>query len=220
MAVVCLMGIDGCGKSTLSKVLVEQLVGQGQPAVARWATLRPYLLLPVIKAAKFLLVRKHPKFVDYEAHAAAKRAGMSKMRFAHSLYFAVMVIDYLPQVWWKVGVPRLLGKHVICDRYFPDLALDFALTVNGGTDRMMSVMRRLERLAPRADFHYFVNVPPAVALARKDDVPSIAYLEERHRYYSDMARLRNLPQLDGTAAPAQSCRQVLDEMKSAGALKT
>ncbi len=220
MAVVALMGIDGCGKSTLSRALVAEIEGRGEHAVARWATLRPYLLLPFIKAAKFLLVRKAPKFVDYEAHAAAKRAGMSKLKFAHSVYFVVMTIDYLPQAWWKVGVAKLLGKHVICDRYDHDLALDFALTVNGDTQRMMGALRQLERWVPRPDLHYFVSVAPAVAFARKDDVPSMAYLEERDDFYRAMADQLQLPRLDGNAPVASSCQSSVQDMTTIGALKS
>lgn len=219
MAVIALMGIDGCGKSTLSRALAQELDARGEPAVARWAMLRPFLLKPLIKAAKFLLVRKAPKEQGYEAHVAAKRAGMSKLKFAHSVYFAVMVLDYLPQAWWKVGVPRLLGKHVICDRYYHDMALDFAVTVNGGAEKMMQVMRFLERLVPSTDLHYFVHVPPEVAFARKDDVPSILYLQEREALYRRMAGELHLAELDGEAPLDQGCRRITEDMIRIEALK-
>ncbi len=210
--VIALMGIDGSGKSTLSRSLQQELERLGVPAVARWATLRPFLMRPVIAAAKFLLVRKAPKSADYEAHIAAKRSGMNKMRFAHSIYFLVMTLDYLPQAWWKVGLPRLLGKHVICDRYYQDLALDFAITINGDPARMMKALHTLEKWVPTPDLHYFVAVPPAVALARKDDVPSIGYLEERDRYYRAMAVSLGLPILDGQAPVETNCARLLRDL--------
>lgn len=219
MAVIALMGIDGCGKSTLSRALSEQLQQRGVPAVTRWAMLRPFLLKPVIAAAKFLLVRKAPKAAGYEAHIAAKRSGMNKLKFAHTIYFAVMVVDYLPQVWWKVGLPRLLGKHVICDRYFHDMALDFAVTVNGDAARMMRALRFLERLVPATDLHYFVRVPPEVAFARKDDVPSILYLQEREELYRRMAAELQLAELDGQAPLEQGCSRITKDMIRIKALK-
>lgn len=210
--VIVLMGIDGSGKSTLSRALQAELQARGIPAVARWATLRPVLMLPVIKLAKALLVRKAPKAVDYEAHIAAKRSGMDKLRFAHNLYFVLMTLDYLPQAWWKVGLPRLLGKQVICDRYVHDLALDFAITINGDPARMMRALLVLERLVPRADHHYFVSVPPEVALARKDDVPSIGYLQERDRFYRAMSQSLALQVLDGTAEVPANCARLLRDL--------
>lgn len=220
MAVIALMGIDGCGKSTLSRALAEDLARRGEPAVATWAMLRPFLLRPLIAAAKFLLVRKAPKSQGYEAHIAAKRAGMDKLKFAHAVYLAVMVLDYLPQAWWKVGLPRLMGKHVICDRYFHDMALDYAVTVNGDAARMMRVMRLLERLVPGTDLHYFIDVPPEVAFERKDDVPSIAYLLERAALYRAMAAERALPTLDGRAPVDAGCRRITEDMKRIHALRT
>lgn len=220
MAVISLMGIDGCGKSTLSRALAEELRQRGEPAIATWAMLRPFLLRPLIAAAKFLLVRKAPKSEDYHAHIAAKRAGMDRLKFAHAIYLAVMVIDYLPQAWWKVGLPRLLGRHVICDRYYHDMALDYAITVNGDSARMMRVLRLLQRLVPRTDLHYYVDVPPEVAFARKDDVPSVAYLVERAGFYRAMASELALPGLDGRAAPAENGRRIIEDMKRVGALGT
>lgn len=213
MAVIALMGIDGCGKSTLSRALADELGRRGEPAVATWAMLRPFLLRPLIAAAKFLLVRKAPKSADYGAHIAAKRAGMDKLRFAHAIYLAVMIVDYLPQAWWKVGLPRLLGRHVICDRYYHDMALDYAITVNGDAAHMMRVLRLLERLVPSTDLHYFVDVPAEVAYARKDDVPSIEYLRERQRFYGAMAAEFALPALDGRAPTGEACRRITQDME-------
>jgi thymidylate kinase len=211
--VIALMGIDGSGKSTLSRALQQQLTERGVPAVARWATLRPVLLKPVIALAKYLLVRKAPKSANYETHMAAKREGMNKMRFAHSIYFFVMKLDYLPQAWWKVGLPRMLGRHVICDRYVHDLALDFAITVNSDPQRMLRALRVLEKLVPSTDLHYFVAVPPEVALSRKDDVPSIAYLQERDFFYRSMADSLHLPVLDGRMPVGENCARLLQDMK-------
>lgn len=210
--VVVLMGMDGSGKSTLSRALQAELHGRSIPTVARWATLRPVLMVPLIKLAKLLLVRSAPKTVNYEAHIQAKRSGMNKLRFAHSLYFGVMVLDYLPQVWWKVGLPSLLGRCVICDRYLHDLALDFAITVNGDTARMMRAVRFIEHLAPRAGHHYFVAVPVEVAMSRKDDVPSVAYLRERDYYYRALAIQLNMTELDGCLPPAENCARILRDL--------
>lgn len=211
--VIVLMGIDGSGKSTLSAALQKELAARGIPAQARWAALRPVLLKPVIALAKFLLVRKAPKADNYAAHMAAKRSGMNKMRFAHGVYFFIMALDYLPQAWWKVGLPRLLGRHVICDRYLHDLALDYAITVNGDTQRMMRALHALQWLVPATDLHYFVAIPPEVALLRKDDVPSIDYLHERDHYYRAMVQALGVPLLDGQAPIAENCQRLLRDMK-------
>lgn len=210
--VVTLMGIDGCGKSTLSRALQAELAARGVPAVARWATLRPVLLRPLIAAAKFLLVRKAPKSVDYEAHMAAKRKGMGKLRFAHGIYFWVTVLDYLPQAWWKVGIPRLLGKVVICDRYYQDLALDYAIAVNGDTDRMLRALKILAKVSPAPDLEYFVDIAPEIAFARKDDVPSIAYLEERDRFYRALASASAAKTLAGDAPVEANCARLLGDL--------
>jgi thymidylate kinase len=215
MAVIALMGIDGCGKSTLGRALAERMGAAGEPADVRWVMLRPFLLRPFIVAAKFLLVRKAPKSQNYAAHIEAKRSGMAKLKFAHSLYLLVMLLDYLPQAWFKLWWPRLRGRHVICDRYFHDMALDYAITVNGDAQRMLQVMALMARFLPRPDLHYHVKVPPEVAFARKDDVPSISYLQERDALYAQIAQALALPALNGQDDPAANSTRILSDLRQA-----
>lgn len=217
-ALIVLMGADGSGKSTLARALCQKLKERGEKAVVTWATLRPLLLKPFIIAAKFLFVRKHDKFKDYTTHVSAKKAGMRKFAFAHNIYLLVLVLDYLPQVLFKVVLPRLIGRHVICDRYYHDLMLDYAISIGANPERMMHLIRRMDIFLLRPHLHYYVTVPIETSLARKDDIPSRAYLEERRAYYEHMSRALDLPVLDGETPPEQNCARILDDMNRTGAL--
>jgi len=211
--IISLMGIDGCGKSSLAAMLQKELERNGQKAVVTWATLRPVLLRPFILAAKFLLVRKHNKFDNYEAHITAKKKGMSKLAFAHGIYFFVMFIDYLPQAFYKVTLPRMLGRVVICDRYYYDLMLDYAITVSAKPEKMLALLRFASSFLPTPDLHYFVSVPPEVSFSRKTDIPSLEYLQERSSLYQAMADDQNLPVLDGTLPLEENCRRIMADFK-------
>jgi thymidylate kinase len=210
--IVVLMGADGSGKSTLANALQSELARRGEKAVVRWATLRPVLLRPFILAAKFMMVRKHDKFADYGSHISAKKKGMRKAALLHPIYFAVLFLDYLPQVLAKVLWPKWMGNTVICDRYYHDLMLDYVITVSGSPERVLSLVRFCERVLPVPDLHYYVTVPVEVALARKDDVPAKEYLLERKRYYDGLADRMGLPLLDGEATLADNCGRILADL--------
>jgi thymidylate kinase len=210
--IIVLMGADGSGKSTLANALQAEMAKRGEKAVVRWATLRPILLRPFILAAKYMMVRKHDKFADYGKHISAKKHGMRKAALLHPVYFAVMFLDYLPQVFVKVVWPKWMGKTVICDRYYHDLMLDYAITVSASPDRMLSLVRFCEKVLPIPDLHYYVTVPVEVALARKDDVPAKDYLVERRKYYDDMAGKMGLPILDGEAPLVNNCSRILSDL--------
>lgn len=214
--IISLMGIDGSGKSSLGKLLCEDLNTQGKPAVFVWATLRPVLMKPFIKIAKFMLVRKHNKFEDYDRHMEVKNKGMKKLRWTHGIYFLVMMLDYLPQVMYKVLVPKMLGKHVICDRYYHDLVLDYCAHINAPVERALQLTRKIGKFLPKPDLVYLVSVPPEVAMERKDDIPSLEYLSTRSSVYEQINNLVGGKFLDGTLALEENCKNINNDMDHIG----
>jgi dTMP kinase len=211
--IIALMGADGAGKSTIARALKSELDRTGRPSVVTWATLRPVLSRPAIKLAKFLFVRKHDKFTDYTAHIEAKQAGLRKLRWAHEIFLILMVLDYLPQAFFKVVVPWWRGRYVICDRYYYDLMLEYTEISKGSTDRMVRLVRAMSRLLPGPHLSFFVDVPVEVALARKRDIPSARYLEAKGDLYRRLARALGLTSLDGTSPPQANCALIMNDLE-------
>ena len=211
-AIIALMGIDGSGKSSLGRAVCEKLTARGDKAVFVWASLRPVLLKPFIKLAKYMLVRKHDKFKDYEKHMSVKRAGMKKLGWMHGIYFFVMMIDYIPQVIYKVAWPRLCGKHVICDRYYHDLMLDYCAQVNAPADKVVRLVNLCGKLLPAPDLTYLVHVSPEVAMSRKTDIPAQQYLEDRMVAYQEVIKAISGNILDGTLSLDENSDVILEGM--------
>lgn len=218
--IVMLMGVDGSGKSSLTNMLHEELEKRGVRSVVVWATLRPVLMKPFILAAKFLLVRKHNKFEDYTKHIKAKREGMRKLSWTRHIYLFVILIDYLPQVLFKVYLPKLTGKLVICDRYYHDLVLDYGITTQATMEKILTLLSYARAIFPEPDLHYLVSVPSAVALSRKSDIPSAEYLEERAEVYNRFAEFLGSQVLDGTKPLDENCNRILSDVLRMPKLKS
>lgn len=208
-----LMGVDGSGKSALSALLHNELSRRGIKSVMVWVGLRPVLLKPFILLAKFLLVRKHNKFENYKAHDRAKKSGMRKLAFLHKIYFLVLFIDYVPQVFFKVLLPSLLGRYVICDRYYHDLMLDYIVTINASHEKLFNLIHLSSRVFPGPNLAYFLSVPIEVAFERKNDIPSLEYLNERKFYYENIAKKLNIAYLDGTDSLTKNCNLILSDLE-------
>ena len=206
------MGIDGCGKSTLSKPLKESINKHGKASVNTWATLKPVILKPIIAITKYLFVRKHNKFDNYEKHIEAKNAGVNKLKFTHKIYFIVMLLDYIPQAFFKVTVQKLTGKYVICDRYYHDLIIDYAITISLPPEKIFPYIKITEFFVPKPTLQYYLRVAPEVSLSRKDDIPSISYLEERKRYYDFLAETSHMNILSGESSSEENCQTILNDL--------
>ena len=207
------MGIDGCGKSTLSIPLQENISSYGKDTVITWATLKPVILKPVISLTKFLFVRKHDKFDNYDKHIEAKNAGVNKLKFTHKIYFIVMLIDYIPQAFFKVTIPKMLGKYVICDRYYHDLIIDYAITISLPAEKIDPYITFVEYFVPKPDFQYYLHVKPETSFSRKDDIPSISYLEKRKFYYDYLSKKLDINLLSGEDASDQNCQNIINDLK-------
>jgi len=210
--IVLIMGVDGSGKSSLTELLQKKLQKKGIPHVVVWASLRPVLMKPFIVVAKYLMVRNHNKFDDYETHINAKRAGMKKLSWTRHIYLFVTLIDFMPQVFFKVYLPKLMGKLVICDRYYHDLVLDYGVTTQANIDKTMMLLRYANKIFPNPDIDYLLDVPSEVSFSRKDDIPSLEYLEERSEIYHKFADSLGSAVLDGTKSLEENSDRILKDI--------
>jgi thymidylate kinase len=213
---IYLLGADGSGKTTVAEHMEQHLRAGNRSVYRVWAALRPVILLPIIKVAKFLFVRKHNKFDNYSEHIKAKKEGLRRFRFFLKPLFYLSLLDYYPQYLWKVV--RIGTKHdyLICDRYYVDLIMDQAITEGAGPERVTDWMRRYGHFFRTPDLALYLRTSPEVAIKRKTDIPSEAYLQERRRYYDAVAEALRAHVIDGdqplptVLARVQECIDDLD----------
>lgn len=171
-------GLDGCGKTTSIRLLENWLAGQGYEVLL---TKQP---TPFMRETPiFRSVQDTPNHEGYDYRA------MSLMAAADRLQHCAQVI-----------VPALReGKIVVSDRYFFSCLAN--LRARGyGEDRWID---DVARYIPRPDAAFFLDIDPAVAIARVRSRP-----EEKDRFidvplqhrlrgeYLDIAR-----RMGGTVVP-------------------
>ena len=178
---ICVMGIDGSGKSTATKRVVEQLQHSGVDVGYVWDRWEPRLLAPLMKARG-----------GSGTSASAGRAGddyRSKRRLMSSpvtasLWLAASSFDYA-----SVGVERVrdaLDAHrlTLCDRYTPDFVVDQAMNLGGSADALARASSApFLRRFPPVDRYVLFDLEPGVAIRRKSDLPSLEVLEGKRTLY-------------------------------------
>lgn len=198
MNMVYLIGTDGAGKTTLARLIVEDLKKIGRLARHFYAQHTPVLLAPLRALARVTVLRGANRFADYGQYARKKSSAARRHILAARLYAMIWVMDYVVGTWTKLLRILAFRGEVIVDRYYVDLSVNIAVALHLSDSAMIGLARRIERYFPRAKRIVFLDVPPEVAITRKADIPSILYLEERYRRYLALAKEFGAHWIDGT----------------------
>jgi dTMP kinase len=191
--------MDGTGKTTLSKELVELLNKKGLNYKYVYGRLNPLLLKPLILIGDLIFLRKRDIFKNYSEYTNVKRKAIKKHSFLSKIYQRILLFDYILQISFKVKLPLVFGKNIVCDRYIYDTVItDLFVDMSYSKDRVMRLLNILLRFFPVPNMSFLIDVPEEIAYNRKDDTPSIEYLKERREMYLEVGKEYRMMILDGS----------------------
>jgi dTMP kinase len=208
---ICITGIDGAGKTTVSKAVRSELRARGDSVHYTWAMHHPILLFPVLMLARILVVGEDDH--KYTDRTAKKTDATHSHPLLSKLYIGLLLVDYSLQLIVKVWLPLLIGRTVICDRYIFDtviiqLSVDFQLS----PEQAAELTEKLLWLHPYPDAAFYIRVPPEVSMERKDDIPDRKYLTQRKQYYEALLDEFGIVALDGTDPVEKSVSEIVDSI--------
>ena len=224
---IVLMGLDGSGKSTQAEMASEWLRSRGIPTEVVWMRGESYITQPVLSIGKALLRAPRQEKrgggiesgKDYERYVDGKQA-MFKNRFLRAIWRTLTIIDLY--ITFKLSF-RSVGRDtrvVILDRYVYDSLIDIDSAFgSGGTEAVRMLDSSLLGLFPEPDMVFLLEIPPEEAMKRKDDIPSIVYLEERHDLYLKFAEITGAIRLDSTASKEQVQTRIRNRLKEENDLR-
>jgi dTMP kinase len=195
---VCFTGIDGSGKTTMSKELVRFLNEKGFRFKYVYARLNPFISRPLILIGRWIFLRKKDIFKDYSGYADMKRKAIKKHILLSKFYQKILLLDYFFQVVFKVKFPLVFGESIVCDRYVYDTIINDLLTEFNSKSDVVNLLNGCLYFFPKPDIIFLIDVPEEIALRRKNDVPSIEYLKERRKMYLEVGKEYKMKILDGT----------------------
>lgn len=200
--VICMLGIDGAGKSTQAHRLVARLRSAGYDAAYVWAGRRATITAPLVRLGKAQLrAPARPQAssaaanVSYRSYVASAQT-MFRQTLVRAAWRNLTVAEHVVQLWQCVGIPMLRGTIVVCDRYVYDTWINHAVLFAGTS---LDAAHRL-KLVPRPSLGFWIDVSPDLALRRKADVYDLQQLAARAPFYASLAATLGLQRLDGTAS--------------------
>ncbi|MEP4803358.1 MAG: hypothetical protein ABJZ69_03045 [Hyphomicrobiales bacterium] len=216
--IICVIGTDGSGKTTLIGKTVEKLRETGVQATGIWFGSKGYLLTPIRMALKPIWrPRKRPnatgkpqqESMRYSTEIKSKNRVVQKYSWAIPIYVSIVWFDYKIQVAFKFLSARN-SAVIIADRYIFDVAINIGLTLGWTPEDVVQFVRKRIKSFPIPQALFFLRVEPEVSLSRKNDIPDADYLILRLSYYEALAEAFNFTLLDGTL-PINQNRDTLVE---------
>ncbi len=191
MSFIAFLGCDGSGKSAVIEGVVRHFTGLGKTVVqGHW---RP----------------KAFSIEDISLSSADDPHGKPPRGLASS----VLKLAWLWVNWWAAWLgPLGRGAHcsiVVFDRYHADLLVDPKRYRYGGP---LWLARFASRMMPQPDHVYFLDAPPAVLLARKQEVSAEALAASRGRYLTLAKTNPQITIIDASQSLENVIAAVIDTM--------
>ncbi|MCP3391781.1 hypothetical protein NLM27_23600 [Bradyrhizobium sp. CCGB12] len=189
--VLCILGPDGAGKSTIINLLSKRLKAVGR-------NVRTYHLYPPLR----LGARKSDVQVVVDPHAKPARGALAstlKLLYMVALYN----IGWCRSVWW----PRRRSTLIFFDRYYYDVLADPA-RYRSAAPRW--TVRLLGKFVPTPDLTIVLNVEPDTVRARKVEVSYEENVRQQRAYIELASALHNSHLVDAGRAPGE----VADEIEA------
>lgn len=200
-AFICIIGIDGSGKTTQALKLLAQFRQSGIRTAYAHCYHRPILLKPLKILAKLTIMRGTNEFSNYMQYRKKKTSASKRHGFFTKTYALVWITDYWIQAFIQVSVAGLLSKVLIIDRYIYDTALNVSLSLNESIDYACRLVDFFLKFNPKPTHFFLIDLPAEIAFSRKDDIQSVYYLKERRERYLRIAERYGAIILDGTLKP-------------------
>lgn len=173
---ICLIGIDGSGKTTHALRIVSDLQQSGAKSRYVWFGTPYFLSYPFMVICRVLGLT--------ETHHLQNGMTVSEHRYylnkPVALIFPwIQFLDLSVFVFSRVYLAVFLGFTVVCDRFVYDILSELMADVNDDTLDRRIIGRLILGLKPRHASVFLLDVDEVTALRRRPDVPNLRYLTKR-----------------------------------------
>jgi thymidylate kinase len=213
-ALICFIGTDGTGKSTLTKLTTKDLAMKGLRVKRTYGRHQYFLSRAAIILGRRIFLKNRDPFTNYDQYLFEKRGTYKKFSRLIDFYISLLMTEYLIQIFFKVMIPLKLGYNVVSDRYLYDTIInDVAIDRNMALDDVKKIYKKYEKRVPCPDVVFLIQIPEDVAMERKNDIPSPSFIRIRNELYRQFIDREEIIPIDGTLPLIQLQAKVLSILK-------
>lgn len=199
---ICFTGIDGSGKTTQAKLLVDWLASIGVKSMYVWSrgavrTIRSILLFigrSALGTSAAEITNNKRSYNEYQS----RKSKLLENPFVRTMWSVMTYFEHLVQINLDIRRNMRDRNVVVCDRYIWDSTIDLAVLNHKAPEWLMGGLNRfMRKLIPWPNLTVFLDIPPEEAMKRKNDIPSYEYIRQRVDLYRYFAECNALSAING-----------------------
>lgn len=212
--VICFIGPDGSGKSTLSR----HLLGEARRKYDRVSYL---WWLEGENSSIRRIIRKFSAPIKRTNSIKSINTGTKKMpRIIQIVYPSIVLFDYILFGLKNLTLPKIFGSFdvMIFDRFIYDPVIFMSEEFGYSVEKKEKLMRICSNLLPKPDIVFVIDVPAGVSYSRKrHEIISIKSAEDMLTAYKStypfLSELTNglIIKIDNTISLDDAKRRVVEE---------
>jgi thymidylate kinase len=215
---VCFIGIDGSGKTTQAKLLVDWLASKGVKSMYVWSRgeVRAVRSLLLFMGRRALGTSAREISIDGKSYREyqSRKSRLMENSLVRMLWSAMTYVEHLIQINLDIRRRMQDGCVVVCDRYQWDSSIDMAVLNKKDPEWLSSRLNRfMWKFVPRPAITFFIDIPPEEAIKRKNDIPSYDYVKERAECYRYLAKCHPFTVINGCADVTAVRNEIINTAK-------
>ena len=201
MKIIYLSGIDGCGKTTQAKLLIDKLQKKGLNAEYLWFRWEPSFrhFISTYKTVKQETNTRKKQSIEKE-NADQKDWLKFKRRILGNSFFRFLWLQYACGDYYfsyKKRFKKIHADVIVIDRFVNDFIIDQAVNLDVAPDATQVISNNFFlKKFHFPDFNIIIDLPAYEGYTRKNDGTPLNYLETREKYYQALQSQQTL-HLDG-----------------------
>ncbi len=201
--VICFIGTDGAGKSTLIFETKKELEKNGLKVKTIYFGWKPFL--PTTKLLSFILKKRNYQIADKMNSKNTSTNLKNKVSLFQEFMLSYYYIEYLSRYIFQLKLPLLFTKKklALVDRYFYDMYAHYRYADQS------HIFPFLLKIMPKPNLTIFLDVDIQVAQQRKPEM-DLTLLKEHHQRYQQLSKLINAKTVRTNQNLEQSLEQVLE----------
>lgn len=211
---VVIIGPDGSGKSSISKMVVEKMSAESPKVRYVWCRFESRFLGFLLRANSKVAGFSEDFRESYEARSENKGRLLtnSPLKWPYLLF---VVFSYMRELHRKVAKPLKDGDLIVSDRYVYDTIVDLWVDFGKNDQNLSFLIPMLINIAPIPKHIFWVDVPELISMSRKNDVPNIEYVAMRRNGYELLSLRIATTALDGTQPIEANANRICDAIREA-----